>query len=477
MFVDTSRELLRESRFPRISSRFGGDSVITLLSRTLLPTYFFLLLLYSNTPSGHPAAQISEMYRSVLHTPYIPMTTMLFRISHILIMLCLWSSYIAKIRTLSYENSRENWILAIAITLLAVLTPPVTSRDVFYYSISGEVTSIYKMNPYATPPSALPASPLYGYADWKFLTFPYGPIWTVICGAVVFISGTGPFASTFTFKILCGSTVLLSAFLIQKISSKISLQPSHKAAMLYAMNPIVLVEAAVNAHLDAFIALLLVLTVLLLISNRKLPGYLALCASALIKPTTVPLLGFFVAARIQEESRLFGKAFQLAKYLTVAIVLAFITYYPFWHGAETFGFLSSQRFSPSGLIPLAVVAIMLFRKFALPWAAATSALASLALVYWSLRRGFELLLGRARGYRKEVLIWATFMFLLPVCFYTAYPWYLLPALALLSITQLYSQRYSRLLFLIAACWFTVWTVGTLFFMSLPCCQGSPLQGT
>ncbi|ACZ42581.1 hypothetical protein Tter_1675 [Thermobaculum terrenum ATCC BAA-798] len=410
--------------------------------------------------------EISRIYRSSLPIPPIDFGSMwefwpLFESLHI----ALWSLYVL---SLIFVASRINriwlWISIVLLVLAATITPPLFSTDVFYYGISGESLALHGLNPYLTVPADLPNSPLLPFNYWIDLKAVYGPLWTSLSALVILITGNSPFSASMGFKLLGGLSVLAIAYLIWQL-----LRNSESrifATALFAWNPLVLFEGPANAHLDAFVGLLVVLGLFAIYKHKScLTGWILLVASFLTKFTTAPLLMINFVSQIKMEiSRNRLKRIFL---LTGAFIfLVAVTYLPYWQGKAFPAFLDRQRLFVTGFVPLLVRDQVLrytapFYDFdkAYYFSALASEVGVLLLILWVLLQSFVIYRDRKTCLEKEAFAWGSTMSLLPMLFLTAYPWYLIPGFALLAISWNEKYRkYIALLYAVGSFWWLWWTI-------------------
>ncbi len=150
-----------------------------------------------------------------------------------------------------------------------MLVYPITAIDLFGYVARGRVLAIHGANPFLHPPSDFPADPIGPYAGgWHTLASPYGPAWEWLAGAAAALGGDDLLRGLLVFKGLVVVAYLLDALLIWAILSR--LRPTQRLAgtLLFAWNPLVLLETAANGHNDAAMLLPVLLAVWLLADRR-----------------------------------------------------------------------------------------------------------------------------------------------------------------------------------------------------------------
>jgi hypothetical protein len=200
------------------------------------------------------------------------------------------------------------------------LTPGVYTTDIFSYVMYGHISAIYNLNPYIYPPNYFPGNPMLDWIHpiWHDQPSVYGPVWTDISwlfaralaplndvtsmlddGTVLQI---GLMDQVFAYKLLMNAVQVINLALVWWLLGRV--MPDKPRARLtafvvFAWNPMMLFDAAGNAHNDALMVTLLLLGIVPLVwrrgqqTNRAwLLGTFFVGLSALIKYTT-GIVGLF----------------------------------------------------------------------------------------------------------------------------------------------------------------------------------------
>jgi len=127
---------------------------------------------------------------------------------------------------------------------------------------------------------------------WIHTPSPYGPVMTALA-IPYYILGFGKFVPTlYLFKLDQIFWYGLSIWVIGKLSK------STRAQLFFALNPLVLLEWLVNAHNDAPMISLLLLSLYLFSLGRRLPSFISLLLSIGIKYVTIVFLPFIFLKKI-----------------------------------------------------------------------------------------------------------------------------------------------------------------------------------
>ena len=197
------------------------------------------------------------------------------------------------------------WLGAIAAGLIYVLTPAMLSRDIFVYAGYGRIIVDHHANPYFTALSAFPQDPLSSFDDWKYSTAAYGPAWLVICSIEAFFLGNAPVAYVLVFRLFGLASFLLNTWLVFTILRKMgrSSRTVVIGTLLFAWNPLVLLESCLGGHNDTFMVSLILLGILLCLHTEQhnfarpihyLTPIIAFTLAALVKFTALPLIPLYL---------------------------------------------------------------------------------------------------------------------------------------------------------------------------------------
>lgn len=200
------------------------------------------------------------------------------------------------------------------------LTPGLFTTDIFSYVMYGHISAEYSLNPYIYPPNYFPGNPLLGWIHpiWHDQPSVYGPLWTdigwVLAALTAPLSGltttlddgtvlnVGLMDQVFVYKLFMNAVQLVNLALVWWLLGRVlAAKPRARltAFIVFAWNPMMLFDAAGNAHNDALMVTLLLLGIVPLVWRKREPSDIAwsigtvfVGLSALIKYTT-GLVGLF----------------------------------------------------------------------------------------------------------------------------------------------------------------------------------------
>ena len=230
----------------------------------------------------------------------------------------LFALYLITLKTkISSQSLRFPWKFIILLSLIFSLAYPFLSSDVFKYLFVGKIIAFYHANPYLITPQEFEGDLWLRFMRWIHTTTPYGPVFSALAVPYYYLS-LGKFVPMlYMFKLDQAAWYLLTIWLIGKLAGLINKDQSKIVAsqLFFALNPLVLVEWLVNAHNDAIMITLLLLSIYLLAKGKRALSFLSLLFSIGIKFVTVIALPFVVL-----NQKLFNK-YQKLIYLFMLVVL------------------------------------------------------------------------------------------------------------------------------------------------------------
>lgn len=278
------------------------------------------------------------------------------------------------------ENQRMARGLIWSGTLLAgtifVVTPAMLSHDILVYASYSRLLAIYHANPYFVPISTFPHDYFAIYNYWSKTVAAYGPIWVLVCGAFGGLLRPDPEAYVLAFRIFALLFHLLNLWLVGRILQTMgrSTRTVTLGMLLYAWNPLLLLESGLGGHNDGFMMTFVLAGILLATSAEKrglalhargyLPAISMLTLAALVKFTALPILAVYLlflgckALRPTQESPLalrqalhnWPAALRVLAGASIAALLLTLTLYgPFWLGHDLTGIVASFKNPPSAL--------------------------------------------------------------------------------------------------------------------------------
>ena len=202
-----------------------------------------------------------------------------------------------------FKNQKQIFILITIISLLFLIIIPYTSTDVYSYIANGWSAAHYKENPYYTSTGQIVDStgtiePMFNKVAncWRYETVVYGPLWTMICTALSWLSFGNIDIALFIFKLANFAVHIANCILIYKITKK------NLFLIMYGLNPFVLFEALTNVHNDIFIVLFILLAIYFVTRKKNLFVSVAFVAMATAtKYLAILILPFIVLYAVRKK--------------------------------------------------------------------------------------------------------------------------------------------------------------------------------
>lgn len=217
-----------------------------------------------------------------------PLSTEIF----VLILVALFGFYIYFLY-LAYKkriDKKKIWILIIGTAIILIPSYTAFSYDIFNYIFDAKIITHYHQNPYFHKALDYPGDPMLSFMHWTHRLYPYGPAWLVVTVPFSFI-GMNVFVITyFLFKILIVGFYLGCVYLIGKISQKIDPESERFNLVLFALNPLVIIESLVTSHNDVAMIFLALFGVYLFFLKKRIMAIVFIVISSLIKIPTLVLL-------------------------------------------------------------------------------------------------------------------------------------------------------------------------------------------
>jgi hypothetical protein len=246
---------------------------------------------------------------------------------------------------------------AFLFSLTLLVQPKLFSDDVFVSILSGRILAVYHTDPLNAAPIQFSADPYFPWViSGRNTANILGPLWLCIASALVSI-GRGPIGTLLVFKGLAILTHLLNCVLIWAILGSIAPTRRLLGTLLYAWNPLILVELAGSGHNEGVLTTLLLFAIWLWcggIGKVATAGHMAqkgrwysigtLIVFGLaisINLITLLLVPLFLWFEVRTERRILHALSGFCWRMLLILVPVLLTWLPFWHGASTFFIVTS----------------------------------------------------------------------------------------------------------------------------------------
>jgi alpha-1,6-mannosyltransferase len=342
------------------------------------------------------------------------------------------------------RGRRPSWALLLAgvavLHLLALLVPPVASKDVYAYSFYGKVQTEYGANPYLSFPDQHPTDPWHKFWSWRLFGPVYGPPFLLLLRGMAVVAGPSLLTWVVLSKLVLVAAELAAIWLLVRALRADPGQGEDPRwpLLLLGWNPMVLQSFAMSAHVDALLLLVLAGAILAHRRGRHLLAFLLLVGCFLIKVYMGPLAALYAIWLATGRPRPRDRVAVVAGLGLLGTALTALVYLPyasaggklFTSAVDVSGHFSSG--SPPNLVRRLLAAVLPLFGLSDPAAAATGArlgrqlaiagiLVAFVLVARALRR-------RSDPWPKMATFFLAYLLLTPWVFY----WHEVPLLGIVA---------------------------------------------
>jgi alpha-1,6-mannosyltransferase len=292
-------------------------------------------------------------------------------------------------------SRRTVLVFSVLFGLTLIWLYPVTATDLFQYVLRARVWVVHGANPMTVAPAAFPDDPLLPFAgEWKGIVSPYGPAWELLAAGIASLGFTGAVSGALAYKaVACVAYLVCLAVLDWGTRRGAEPGANVRSLMLFAWNPLVLLQGVGNGHND--VVMLAWMLLAMVAWQRRLAGEWAswLIASAavalaVLTKASAALMGLLlvvVVLRDQLGWRRRGTA--LVGMATVTAALTLLAYLPFWPPWQSIAGVLDEM-SNRYTYTIAAMVRLWFQEFLPPRVAwdvprATGQLLFLGVLIWS----------------------------------------------------------------------------------------------
>ena len=220
---------------------------------------------------------------------YVGIVVMLFA-------LYAWALKLARNGTLSLSTI---WKLIWTIVILVGFSYPAAfSYDFFNYMFTAKTIMVYHKNPYTVIPLQFAGiDPWTNFMRWTHLPSAYTPLW-ILMTLFPYIVGLGYFVLVlFGIKALVAGFYLLSCLYLSKTVKHGDARSSAVSMVLFAFNPLVIIESLVSGHNDIVMMAFVLVALWFLEQKNTIAAWWYLALSVAAKFVTIVLIPIFFLRR------------------------------------------------------------------------------------------------------------------------------------------------------------------------------------
>lgn len=302
---------------------------------------------------------------------------------------------------------------------------PVGALDVFRYMVALKIYYFRGGNPFLVGYMDHQDDPFAKHAFLLHLPNAKGPVWVLVSAIPSFLAGfDDAIRFLVTLKAFNLALIGLTAWLIWRYLG--GGRNGWIGAYLFAANPLVLFEGVGNGHNDVHVAIFLIGAVVAL-AGRSWLALPLVAASALVKYFTIQVMPLFLLVMVVRRWR--PRTIALAICGSMAIVVAAVA--PFWADGEMIDGIGRVNTAYEGSAHVGVISLVEQYRRDGPRDRADPQRPIFVAVFAIL--ALPILWGVVRG---RVVPGVLDLYLLFVALLTLlYPWYLIPAVALLALRR------------------------------------------
>ena len=230
-----------------------------------------------------------------------------------------------------FKNIKQIILFVVITSFIYMFMLPWTSSDIFYYMGVGELDGVYHQNPYYMTMEDFYEQNKENIDDeilekgannyWANTTVVYGPIAQLIFKICSTISFKNIDIALLVYKLVNICVHIGSCYLIYKITNR------KKFALIYGINPFILLEGIGNVHNDIIIVFFVLLTLYFLIKKKNI--YLSILFLAIatgIKYFTILLLPVIILYHFRNEKKLGKRFLRCIQYGIIFLVIFLLEY-------------------------------------------------------------------------------------------------------------------------------------------------------
>jgi len=216
-------------------------------------------------------------------------------------------------------TSKKMWTIIICLAVILIPSYNAFSYDLFNYIFDARIVTNYHVSPYEFKPLDFPTDAMLSFMRSTHRVYPYGPTWLGLTVPLTFAANEVFAISLLLFKTLSAAAFIGTAFFIKKIAEKLKLQNVNLAVIIFALNPLVIIESLVSSHNEIVMMFFMVASIYMLFRNKKITSILFLIISIGIKYATAIFAPLFLLRFFSKISD--KRILELAVFLSIFAVI------------------------------------------------------------------------------------------------------------------------------------------------------------
>jgi tetratricopeptide (TPR) repeat protein len=213
------------------------------------------------------------------------------------------------------------------------LQPYLSSQDIFSYAFYAHILTWYHANPYVAVPRDFPYDPLFGAIFWKDQPSNYGPVWTYLSALVSLLASGGSGTTIAALRVVAALAGLAGTPIIWSFARRLNPATPLVATILWAWNPLLLVESAGAGHNDVVMALFIIASLATWFHRRRSWSVAFLVLAFLTKYVAAILLPLYLVLWLKDEPA--RRVSIVARTVVIGAGLTVLAFAPVYAGPAT----------------------------------------------------------------------------------------------------------------------------------------------
>jgi hypothetical protein len=224
---------------------------------------------------------------------------------------------------------------AVLFSLVLIGMKPVMSGDMYDYAFRARMALVYGLNPFVETPRAAIVDAWAPHLYWFDVPIAYGPLWYFLTLPTAWLAGDSMLVALVALKVVAALAYLACVQLIAVTLGTFA--PAHQAGgtLLFAWNPLILLELVGNGHNDGVMLAFMLLAALAAMRGRWWLAAPAAMAAILIKMAAVLILPFLALLALRAVAQDRRRLRSVAGGAALALGLTVLLYTFIWAGPET----------------------------------------------------------------------------------------------------------------------------------------------
>jgi lipoprotein NlpI len=236
------------------------------------------------------------------------------------------------------QGERRHLLLIVGVQLAMSiwlgLQPYLSSQDIFSYAFYTHIFVWYRDNPYVAVPRDYPFDPLFSAIFWKDQPSNYGPLWTYLSSLAPLLAGSRVGPTILILKALAIIPAVATTPLLWSTLERLRPRSRVLGTLLYAWNPLLLIETAEAGHNDIVMVFLLVVSLWFWCRGKRTASMSALVLAVLVKYIAAMLIPLYLIAWWKGDGASPWRI--LPRTTAIGLILTVAAYLPIYAGPATF---------------------------------------------------------------------------------------------------------------------------------------------